>query len=658
MAAAKPPAADGLRDARRTLPDRVLVRPIVEHPRRQRDARLVGRLEARLPAAAGPRAGHAPLDAEPRELPQQRRPPRRGPAIAAATGDRLPPRLQPAGELRLGPGQHGRLRRRLRVAQAGIERPGQVAALPGRLAAEPLRRLPREPAALRRTARLHRRVDEAEPRERPGLLAVPEHSGPHEPARRDQRPGAQVDEGRASRRQVAAGRGRAAGGGRLAGPRPGTQPVDEPPRRAMAQAAGRDRALLRAARARNTRPPTASCSTGSSSRATNAARSARRSPASSWTRSASCRRTASSSSSAGSRPTTRSSSRTSGSGWPRPCKNAGRPSRRPKSSISLAPPWCKSFRGGPTPRNCWPSCACNGRRGRQEYRTQYAQQLFNTLLGQPWSAAYEDELFALVDKLSDAEEPVVRLVSQVGAIHRLTDTLVTARYQAKLKELKNPEKLTRTELRDKQAEYLRAAREGFAERLDAARAKAAADLAPWITVERLYLDVLLDRNLEQVAEECWEIVGPRPVKLGDDAEPKELLAAVLRNRCLLTMCNLAARKDADAGARRPAAEVRRRRHGDGQGRPPLAAAEVRTAGRAGPAQGPGKGPPHVDRRRRPRQPLAAGAGLPAGRAGQAGRGDQALPGGGRGRRTRPGRVPRAGRLVHGRQPPRRSTKRR
>ena len=42
--------------------------------------------------------------------------------------------------------------------------------------------------------------------------------------------------------------------------------------------------------------------------------------------------------------------------------------------------------------------------GPQEHRTEYAHQLFNTLLAQPWSEECEQEAFGLLPQLTDAKE--------------------------------------------------------------------------------------------------------------------------------------------------------------------------------------------------------------------------------------------------------------
>jgi len=186
--------------------------------------------------------------------------------------------------------------------------------------------------------------------------------------------------------------------------------------------------------------------------------------------------------------------------------------------------------------------------GPEKYRATYANQLFDRLLDQPWSAEYENEAFTLLDRLSTAEEPGQRLFAAVAALHRLTDKMLEARYAARMKTVTHQEKLTRIELRKKQEEYRRQTREGYADRLGKEIAKHPKAFAQWLNAERLYLDVLLDRNLKQAAAECWEFLGAGPPKGGKVApEPsiEQSLEDVLGDRLLKTVTNLAARKNAE-----------------------------------------------------------------------------------------------------------------
>ena len=207
-------------------------------------------------------------------------------------------------------------------------------------------------------------------------------------------------------------------------------------------------------------------------------------------------------------------------------------------------------------------------------RAAYARQLFDALLGLPWSQASEDELLGLLDRLCESQEPAERLAAQIDGLLRLTDAMVEARFDAATKKIEHPEKLTRTELSARRKENLRQARQGWADRLRQAAAKAPEKLLPWITVERLYLEVLAaeadkekrglspfvrhpegtrlravpagtERSLvgdcplfSRVAEECWELLGPKPAP----AQPGDAVAPIdrlLRQRVLATLMHLA-----------------------------------------------------------------------------------------------------------------------
>ncbi len=182
----------------------------------------------------------------------------------------------------------------------------------------------------------------------------------------------------------------------------------------------------------------------------------------------------------------------------------------------------------------------------EAYRASYTIQLFDRLLEQPWTVDFEAEAFTLLDKLSTAEDEGTRLFSAVAALHRLTDRLIDSRIAAQTKMLTHPEKLTRIELRKKQDDFRRLAREGVADRLRKEAAKHPKALAQWLTAESFYLDLLLDRNLNRAAAEAWELLGNAPAKKNDDTNTLERsLDEVLRQRYLVTLSNFAARKGAD-----------------------------------------------------------------------------------------------------------------
>ncbi len=186
----------------------------------------------------------------------------------------------------------------------------------------------------------------------------------------------------------------------------------------------------------------------------------------------------------------------------------------------------------------------------QKYRPGYISQLFQTLLNQPWSEKYENEAFDLLGQLGGGQTPERQLLEQIRALHQMTDRMLQARNEVKTKTITHAEKLTRTELRKKQADQLRQTREEFAARLASEEAKHRGELATWIAAERMYLDVLLDRNLDKAAETCWKVLDARLPKIGENPEDAVVLRAeldaLLRNRYLMTLMDLTARKTAPA----------------------------------------------------------------------------------------------------------------
>ena len=195
--------------------------------------------------------------------------------------------------------------------------------------------------------------------------------------------------------------------------------------------------------------------------------------------------------------------------------------------------------------------------GPAAYRTQYRGTLFNTLLQQPWTAEHEDEAFRLLAQLSEAEERGERLRVALEGLHRFTDGMVQARYDAQQKRLENPEKLSRTDLLAKQDEFRKQARVALAERLlkEEGIQRLANPRNPqlppeawadWLAMERTYLNLQLERDLADVAAFCWRILGdaPKPAAAEGEISTETHLAALLKGRCLTTLCHLATRRDA------------------------------------------------------------------------------------------------------------------
>lgn len=193
-------------------------------------------------------------------------------------------------------------------------------------------------------------------------------------------------------------------------------------------------------------------------------------------------------------------------------------------------------------------------------RDQYVLNLFDVLMAEPWTEEIEVELFDLLTQIS-RDAPVSQVASQVEAAHRLVDRLLLARVEADQKSLQDtghPEELTRQKLTQKNAEFQKAAREGVAAKLAAESKKHDGLLGQWLQMDRMFLDVRLSRNLDEIAAECSVFLGEKPPapeqdeKADDEATTEELqqrasedvVRAALRQRALIMFANLAVRKSA------------------------------------------------------------------------------------------------------------------
>ncbi len=232
--------------------------------------------------------------------------------------------------------------------------------------------------------------------------------------------------------------------------------------------------------------------------------------------------------------------------------------------------------------------------GPERFRSEYRSALFEALLSAPWSEEIEAEAFALLPRLDEAAddrplEPLAaddvarqqtvaqRLVAQIAALHRLVDAMIEKRYQAAMTELQDgghPEELTRQELDAKQTEFREAARRAVAERLglvvatwsvvDEARPAGAPltitlqSLSEWALLEQVYLQVQLGDVMDSAWQTCWTVLGDEPPRIAEPPDAPDardpldtpvnwtldLLEALRRQRALVTVMNLAARRSA------------------------------------------------------------------------------------------------------------------
>jgi predicted Zn-dependent protease len=190
----------------------------------------------------------------------------------------------------------------------------------------------------------------------------------------------------------------------------------------------------------------------------------------------------------------------------------------------------------------------------EEYRSTYVQALFSTLLTRPWTEDLEKESLALLLQFSPTDEPAQRLTVQVPALYQWVDAMLANRRAAAERGLQDAggvDKLTRPELAKKKAEFTKEARQGVAARLVAAADKEKGPFAAWLRIEQTWLDVQLDRQLAQVEEHCWQILGEAPVPPADDdveltsaQQTLQFFDAMLRQRAFVTVMNLSGRRDA------------------------------------------------------------------------------------------------------------------
>jgi len=217
--------------------------------------------------------------------------------------------------------------------------------------------------------------------------------------------------------------------------------------------------------------------------------------------------------------------------------------------------------------------------GLPEHRASYVQALFDAVLAGSWTDEHEIEAFDLLPRLGTSFVPedvdeaaqqqalAQQLVHQITALYRLVDRLVEARTQAAWTEFQDtghPEELTRAEVAARQAEYLEAARTGVRDRLRSmaavwSEAAEAADegapertllasLGGWADLEALTIEVQLGRDLDVAANTCWRILdetsADAPASENPVAEVLASLAELRRDRALVTLMNLAARRSA------------------------------------------------------------------------------------------------------------------
>ncbi|MCG8649281.1 MAG: hypothetical protein MI861_05585, partial [Pirellulales bacterium] len=177
--------------------------------------------------------------------------------------------------------------------------------------------------------------------------------------------------------------------------------------------------------------------------------------------------------------------------------------------------------------------------------------LFNTLINRRWSAGDEQEALELVSQTAASDSPG-RLMIQVGTLHRAVDALLQARVDLatmQLQETGHPESLTRSEFAAKIAEFQKSAQQGVASSLAALATKTEdPELARWVRLERIHLDLMLNREIKPTIDWCWQQLGQQPREevaahqiAAQDDQTQQQLQTLFENRLLTIASYLAAR---------------------------------------------------------------------------------------------------------------------
>ena len=179
--------------------------------------------------------------------------------------------------------------------------------------------------------------------------------------------------------------------------------------------------------------------------------------------------------------------------------------------------------------------------GPEEYYHIYINQLVNELYSAKWSKEIEDELFKLLGRLTQDKEEEKRINTLFPALYEIVNKMVQARYQKAVDAVLKKEDMSRTEYRAMLKEKQTRAREGIIKRLKNELERQEEILKPWLIIEHLGLEIKLNKDAKKIAEKCWELLPPEPLK------EKDILffKAHLINRSLTALSCLAVRKSAE-----------------------------------------------------------------------------------------------------------------
>jgi len=188
----------------------------------------------------------------------------------------------------------------------------------------------------------------------------------------------------------------------------------------------------------------------------------------------------------------------------------------------------------------------------EEHRGHYANQLFAAILTQPHTAELEEQAFDLLYQIDTVRNvaPELReealVAERAGALIRLDDWVLKSSFEVAWGKLEGKEDLPRTELAAKRSELIKSIRESLSARLAGEhRAARGGQLADWLMIERLFVDVALKRDPSAIAAECWEYLGGHDLHGPPAEDGIPWHEALLIERHVATLEFLATRPKAD-----------------------------------------------------------------------------------------------------------------
>jgi predicted Zn-dependent protease len=168
----------------------------------------------------------------------------------------------------------------------------------------------------------------------------------------------------------------------------------------------------------------------------------------------------------------------------------------------------------------------------KNYRMEYLRLLFNQLAAKPWDENVLREQYDLIPEFIMVNEGKTDITQAFNQLMQLNDQAVTKRNAHLESELKNPEKLTRPELKAKREENNRQARNEVIAILKARETTYPEALRAWTQLERLYLEARHLTDLKPFTAEVLKLLGDKPLSLAKEEDKVDWDKVEIQDRLL------------------------------------------------------------------------------------------------------------------------------